>query len=800
MRRFEGGQLANISFPMGGIGAGMVCFSGTGRLQDISINGDPGVGCNPEAFAAIAVTGPAGVCRVLEAPVPPFRYFNDLPNSGNGLYGKDYGLPRFRGGTFSSRFPFATLSLQDPAFPLQAELTGWSPFVPGDDLASGLPVAAIEYSLANPGTETLDAVFSYSCPQFCQDGGSGSLVRIRDGAVFLQDGEGQRPHDRTAFALWLDCPAAVDTAWFRGAPLSFDTLTLLWRRIESGACEDRVHPDEDPARARGVTLSARLRLGPGERRTLAVRFGWHAPYPHLRAGVGRDDAAAEASGGPVDTCSPWYTTRFRDIGEVRAYWDTHYDALREESGVFSDCFYDTSLPDVLVEAVAANLSILKTPTLLRQADGRMWGWEGCFDRYGSCPGSCTHVWAYTQSLCHLFPSLERSFRETELNEAQDGETGHQQFRIPLPIRPAVHDMHAAGDGQLGGIIKLYREWRISGDTDWLATLWPRARQSLEYCIGTWDPGREGVIRQPHHNTYDIEFWGPEPMITTYYLGALRCAAEMAEAMGEDGGPYLRIYGLGRQSLEERLFNGEYFFQEVMKTSLEGPPDLSGCNPETRAVIEAEGPKYQYGTGCLSDGVVGAWLAETTGLRDLVDEEKLVSHLRSVYRYNMRRDFQGHANPQRPGYACPHEPGLLLCSWPRGGKPILPFVYCDEVWTGVEYQAAAHMLSRGMTAEALDIVASARSRYDGTIRNPYDEYEAGHWYARAMSSYGLLFGHTGIRYDRVGRTLHVSLRNGRTFHAFLSTADGYGTVRVQDGQVRLETVRGRIEVRRIEVHA
>ena len=76
-------------------------------------------------------------------------------------------------------------------------------------------------------------------------------------------------------------------------------------------------------------------------------------------------------------------------------------------------------------------------------------------------------------------------------------------------------------------MKVYREWRISGDTEWLRRLWPKVRRSLDYCIETWDPGHKGIVEEPHHNTYDIEFWGPDGMCTSFYLGAL-------DGRGRDG--------------------------------------------------------------------------------------------------------------------------------------------------------------------------------------------------------------------------------------------------------------------------
>ena len=111
----------------------------------------------------------------------------------------------------------------------------------------------------------------------------------------------------------------------------------------------------------------------------------------------------------------------------------------------------------------------------------------------------------------------------------------------------------------------------------------------------------------------------------------------------------------------------------------------------------------------------------------------------MHKYNLKHDLSGYANPQRPTYACGAEGGLLLCTWPKGGELSLPFVYSNEVWTGIEYQVASHLMLMGRVQEGLEVVRACRDRYDGRVRNPFDEYECGHWYARAMSSYALLFG-------------------------------------------------------------
>ena len=485
-----------------------------------------------------------------------------------------------------------------------------------------------------------------------------------------------------------------------------------------------------------------------------------------------------------------------------ATFKRRYAELRGRSQLFSDTFYDSSLPPEVLEAVAANLTILKTPTVLRQHDGRLWCWEGCCDDHGCCAGSCTHVWNYAQAISHLFPSLERSLRRNEFFEGQTAE-GRQAFRGNLPISPGGGSFDAS-DGQLGGIMKAYREWRISGDREWLAKFWPRIRQSMQYMIAKWDPRHTGLLEESHHNTYDINYYGPDGHCGSFYLGALAAMVRMGQEMGDDVSLYQELLKKGTERIQKELYNGEYFIQIVQKDGLDqnfkpiDPKDQSPAYRATAEKVNEQGPKYQYGTGCLSDGVLGFWMAKVCGLDDdLIPADQVASHLLAVHKYNLKADLSQHANPQRPTFAMGDEGGLLLCSWPRGGKPLLPFVYSDEVWTGIEYQVAAHLMMEGKMDEGLDIVRACRDRYDGFRRNPFNEYECGHWYARAMSSFSLLQGFSGVRYDGVDKILRVDSPAG-DFRAPLFTASGFGTVQRKDGKVTLQVRAGEIPVSKIVV--
>jgi len=454
---------------------------------------------------------------------------------------------------------------------------------------------------------------------------------------------------------------------------------------------------------------------------------------------------------------------------------------------------------VALEALSSQLSILKSPTCLRFEDGRFWGWEGCSNTSGCCPGTCTHVWNYAQAPAWLFPQLERSVREQHFELNMDPDTGRMCFRQPLPPGTAcnIAGFHSAADGQLGGVMKVYREWMISGDDAWLRKVWPACRKSLEFAWEYWDYNRDGVVEGVMHNTYDNELWGPNSMIQTFYLGALRAAAEMARYLGEaeKAKEYLDLYEKGRAWTEEHLFNGRWYHQII-------DPNAGGHTPYPSTHLhEGEDlPRYQYGEGCLSDQLIGEWVAEMLDLGPLLDPERVQTALKNVFRHNWKSDLSDHACLLR-AYALGKEAGLLLCTWPNVPEPPYPFWFSSEVWCGIEYQVAAHMIMNGLLLRGLSIVKGVRDRHNGQRRNPYDEFECGHHYSRSLASYALLHAFAGFHWHGAWRRIRFAPRHSpEDFACFFCAGSGWGryeqkkdrtgmtcTLRIDEGKLPLRTL-------------
>jgi hypothetical protein len=761
------------------------------------------------------VKGAKPTTRLVEGPVPPEMIYDQSLQAQGYRHGGFEGLPRFGKSLFRGGYPFGRVELSDSQVPLTAEITGWNPFIPGDDVASGIPCALLEYRFRNRSRSPVDFEFSYHLSHLAPgdtawDAGTRNRVIPGRGVYFHNIEKPQSESFGSASLTVFGHRPSIKAMWLRGG--WFDAVSALWREVETGSFSSNDGQKEAGWGGRnGGSILLKASLPPGGEVTFPIVIAWHFPNSNLTAGsdcmhgpepISRRETSAEPSAPKWNT---FYSTVWSDAKEVAAYVHQNYETLRARTTAFQNALLESTIPVEVLDAVSSNLAILKSPTVLRQQNGNLWGWEGCFTDRGCCAGSCTHVWNYAQSLPHLFPQLERTLREGELMRSMN-DRGHVNFRASLPEGPATHHHHAAADGQLGGIMKVYRDWQISGDTRWLETMFPLAQKSLDYCIKTFDPDRRGALFEPHHNTYDIEFWGPDGMCTSIYLGALAALAKMAQALGKPdlSEHYGQLAQRSAEFLDRELFNGEYYRQKVEFKTLRNRwfVDRNKDHRESAERLELlkrEGPCYQYGEGCLSDGVIGAWMASLYGIETPLARANIRKNLRAIFRHNFRRTLKGHANTQRPGYALEKEAGLLLCSWPRGGKPTLPFVYSDEVWTGIEYQVAAHMIAEGYVDDGLEIVKAVRRRYDGQTRNPWNEYECGSYYARAMASYAVLLALSGFRYSAVEKRLWLAPKlNKRPFRTFFSTASGHGTVSLDRKALTIAMIAGELDVRHVHV--
>ncbi len=805
---YSGDSLRNIAFPVGGIGTGDILIGGRGNIYELEIFGKADWDESPPYMTFFSLwfknSKDYSGTRILEGEL-----LNDFPNPFGIPRQELAGIPRFESCKFISEFPYANVILEDHDVPLKASLQAWNPFIPLDAENSSLPVAVFSWKIENTGKDTVQSSLAFNMGNpfntYRKSHELSGTVRHQsanglEAVIFSQEAPEKGE-------IMIATPAEgpdIDTRWYRGN--WWDNAHVFWDDFSNdGRIEDfreSYHfnsSDQDVA-----TISVPFTLPPGKSITIPYYVFWRMPErerePSMALGAGNDVVPK--------IIRNYYAGKFEDTEEISAYFTKMGDSLGRTTRLYHDLLFSSTLPSYILDALASNTAGIKTNLILRTDKGTVHAFEGLGNTFGCCPGSCTHVWNYAQSLAFLFPSLERNMRETNyLHDTQWN--GYQSHRSIVPL--GDYTMNAlATDGQLGTVIRAYREWKFSGDDEWLASLWPKIKASLEFtwkgageikhgyewmknAAVPWDPGKTGVIRGDQPNTYDINFFGPNMLTGSLYLGALKAAAEMANVMGEPGSSteYLSLFEKGRAAYDSLLWNGSYYEQKVEV--------IDGITiPRRLRSPEGEGgglPKYQFGKGCLSDQLLGQFLADVTGLGDLLDSARINRALSSVYNHNFIKSFTDFDNVQRV-YAVNGESGLLLCSWPEGGKPLLPFVYSDEVWTGVEYQVAASLIWHGYVNEGLEIARAVRNRYRGYNRNPLGEIESGRYYARSMSSWALLNALSGCNYDGVNETISFHPKiNQEDFFTFWTSGSAWGSFSVENKAVTLRVEYGQLPLKR-----
>ncbi len=799
-RQFRGRQLKMISFPLGGVAAGSIGLGGRGQLWNWEIFNRPNKGFRPPyAFPSIWAQAGGGkpVARVLESRIlPPYEGQDGLGSSNAP------GLSRLESATFTGEYPLAHIDFEDSSLPVTVALDAFSPFIPHDGDDSGLPVAILRYRVTNPGSQAAKVGVAFSIDNPVKAGETPANTRrneYRTGggmAGLVMSNPGLAPDGPVAgdFVLAATLDASMEVSHWEGWPQGrwWTSPLLFWDRFSEAG---NLGATPESHNTVGVLCLQRA-IPPGQTADFQFLLGWRFPN---RTPDWCGWSAPPGEGKTV--IGNHYAVRFKSAWDAVTYTAAHMETLEARTRMFTAALHESTLPAEVKEAASANLSTLATTTCFRTADGEFHGFEGSDDTRGCCPGNCTHVWNYETVTPFLFPSFARSLRRSSFGYSMD-EAGAMHFRQLLPDGKARSGF-AAADGQMGQIMHAWLDWKISGDDASLRGTWPRAKKALEFAWvpGGWDANRDGVMEGVQHNTYDVEFYGPNPMCGIYYLGALRAGEEMARAVGDGASAraYRALFEQGSRWIDANLFNGEFYVQKVRGFRKD---EIAASLRSDMGSENTEVPEYQAGDGCLVDQLVGQYLADAGGLGPLVSPDKIRATLASIYRYNYKPDLADHDNVQRT-YVLNTESAVVICDYGKTGRPRIPFPYFAEAWTGLEYTVAALMMSWGMVEEGVDVVRSTRLRYDGEKRNPWDEAECGHHYARAMSAWSSVLALSGFRYDGAAASVMAIpplAQDG--FQCFWSTGTGWGTFSIRrqprGASFALKVLAGRLNCRSCEI--
>ena len=801
LRHYDSEHLYNISLPVGGIGTGVVGLGGRGELRDWEIMNKPAIGYstvttgNDAPFFSIWVKPSNGkaVTSGLIGPIHPVEYLNKEGRPVN-----HHGIPRFENAVFDAAYPFGQVTLTDKRIPVKVRIKGFNPLIPGDADASGIPIAILTYEVENLLESPLEVAVCGSMRNFVGQDGSRPFIDWKGDYAPVGAKNNINVYRESAdvkgIYMYSDSVQREDAAWGTIALTTNARESVSYRTSSTpNAWANAILDFWDDFSADGMlteksetadhnpmaSLAVKQTIPAYSKKSFTFFITWN--FPNRLGWV-----AWERLDHDKTVFGNYYSSRYRDAWDVAEKTVPMLPALEKKTLAFVNAVVKSDFPTEVKEAALFNLNVLRSQTTFRLASGHLMGWEGTMNSTGSCWGSCTHVWNYEQATAFLFGDLARTMRDVEFNYATD-ERGSMAFRAAIPLSEASKDKSVAADGQMGCIMKFYRDWQLSGDNIFLQKNWPQVKKALAFAWVDkgWDGNQDGVMEGSQHNTMDVNYFGPNPQMGLWYLGALKAGSEMAKFMKDKDFEKKcnDLFTRGSKWIDENLFNGEYYEHRITD-----PQTFAYINMETDNI-----PDYQLYKGCLVDQLVGQYMAHICGLGYLVKPENVRTTLSGIMKYNYLSDFSLHFNNMR-SYVLGDEAGLLMASWPKG-RLKTPFPYFSEAMTGFEYTAAVGMIYEGMIDDGLKCIRAIRERFDGQKRNPFSEPECGHHYARSMASWAAILAMTDFQYSGIAKKMTITSRPGTYFW---SNGYAWGTCTVDDKQAAIEVLHGSLTLNSFEL--
>jgi uncharacterized protein (DUF608 family) len=589
---YRAGRLAR-GIPLGGLGTGYVELTGRGRVGDVTI-------CNdfPAAYtweeplrldAPLLAVGLGSAVRVLAMPL---EAADERAELGSALLASDI--------CYWGHYPFAELDFVTD-LPLDVRLRAWCPFVPGDAELSNSPLAFLELSLTNRDATPVDVHVALACPGFpVVEDAVYRRARLKGSATGVATTTEHYGRD-VGYALGI-LSGADDVEV--GAQIG--TPSQTWSKFTEGLAEPS---DREP----GSTISGRVSLGPGERKTIVFTLVWYYPDHQV---------------GGAFPYHHMYGRRYEDIGAVVEFGRDRFLELRERTLGWQRAVYGQDLPPFLRDALINSLYCLAKNSWWNYAPGTddVWGPDGLFtlnETFRDCPVTetvpCRFFGHYPALL--LFPELEKTTLHALANYQLS--TGELPFALAYgsglydPRYHCVHPLNSAMFVQM-----LYRYYLRTGDAAFLRSMFPAVKAAVAF-LQSLDDDADGLVNEhphalpgtpwPANNYHDTFQWHGTSIYTAgVWLATLRTAAAMATLVRDEAYAGLSEEWLlrGRQAIEEKLWTGDQY--------------LVYSDPENDRCLEAS----------LLNQLVGEWCIAQLGLSGVLAEEHVEKAVEAILRQNV----------------------------------------------------------------------------------------------------------------------------------------------------------------------
>ena len=615
-------------------------------------------------------------------------------------------------------FPFTRLKFNDAGMPFTVELEAWSPFIPHDAKNSALPTAVFDFKITSKTNKPVDVLLLASVRNAV-----GYDVATRTYVSRLHESATSKTVELTCDGLPVEhatngslglLSLAGDTTHYLGweHPHPYYEIVLRSKKLPNVDDTEGRNPVDKTTGQRQAMKRCFSTLGVS--RQLNARQGsfahtfaltWCFPNRYAESSHTRWPAPHQ----PADHIEGhYYDNFFHSAAEVATYVQENRAELYRRSRAFHAAFFDSTAPRFVLDQINSQLNTLITSSWFTKA-GYFGVIEGMDPEQNYAGLNTMDVMMYGGvTVSALFPELDRyAMRAFARFQGADGRVAHSitrnlrellpsettSLRLDMPMQFAYLSLRAA-------------EW--SGDTAFLAEVWPAVKRALEYCLRERDknhdgmPDMEGIMC-----TYDnFPMHGVASYLGSQWLAAIALTVRTAEKLGDTDAAerYRKVFTQAKQVFEAEAWNGKYYR------------------------LWKDGAKKDE--GCLTDQIIGQWAAHLAGLERVVEPRRAQAALRHVMKVNYWP-----------------EQGLRNCSWP--GDKYLHDVdkdtWVDQAntcWTGVELAFASLLLYEGLATEALNVIRNVDERYRHWGMY-WDHQEFGGQYYRPLSAWAIVNGLLGL---------------------------------------------------------
>ncbi|MCX6971784.1 MAG: GH116 family glycosyl-hydrolase [Verrucomicrobia bacterium] len=680
---------------------------------------------------------------------------------------------------YKASVPFADLDFEQEGLPLAVSLRAWSPLIPGNVKDSALPLAYFDFEIRSKSERPVDVqilAVARNAVGYDQPGRIYVNRRVRDGdfsAVVMENGQ-LDPEAQTTGTVCLasfDKSTSAYSGWehhhpyyerlLREFPMPEVDDTAGRNRTDASTGKMKADPRCFVTLARAAHLPAR---GSNFRHTFAC--AWHFPNLFGRPMSNDPNYGMDDPNGHDRPEGHAYTNYFDSAEAVARYAQAHHARLRGETEAFHRTFFDSSLPQFVLDQVNSHLNTFRTSTWLTRTG--MYGvLEGLSHTKPYAGIGTTDVAMYGQiATSLLFPELDRLTIDIwrKFQNKENGIVVHSVLCNSYEIPEGESNGHRL-DMPAQFVFQALRSALWNNDRAWLEAVWPDAKAALAYVLRERDkngdhlPDMEGIMC-----SYDnFPMFGVAPFVISQWLAAVALALRVAGQLGDEefAAEYTPFFKKGCATLESATWNGRYF-------------QLYSDHQETDPAGES---------GCMVDQIIGEGMARQLGLAELIDPAKAATALRTILAMNYKPD-QGLRNCQWPGDTFLHDIGKD--TWVD---------QANTCWTGVELNFAAQLYSHGLNESAEEIIrhVDERHRKWGIY---FDHQEFGGHYFRPMSALAIPNAFLGLSYD--GEALNIAparpLPIGRwcvllpgAYGTYFQTGDG-ARLEIKSGKVQVKTIR------------